>query len=489
MSSEDLTDNSSPQNPSGKEPDFHHLVEHLTDPFIILNDLGDICFMNPAARKLLDKGLKERVEAHLESRPDKRPDSTVKMPLPSGRYIYLRIKLSPIQWMGKPSMLAALQDVTPYLSAIEEFREKISELEHQEEPATPDDKQPGGKAKTEALEQATSKIGADYNYYVERLIDPFVILNDRCKIVFMNPTAHVLLDKELKNRVEGHLANRTDDSAVSQVRFPFEDGSEVVLELELSRIEWKDKPAMFAALRDVSSYVAAFEHARDSKRSYASLLQSIPAATYLATPDEASTMLFIGPQVDGMLGYPREAWRDDKRSWRRFIHKNDRDAVLRDLARCIENGEQFSAEYRITSKSGDIVWLREEARTTTYEHDKGTYLAGVLLDITKQRRVEEGLKVGRDRLQAWAKRKTRKLESLNDRLLQELTDSKHTADQLQAEHDRLEEQAKERTEQLEKAKHYYYMLMGWDRETGVPLAEKLEDLDIGWAIPEIEGLK
>jgi len=44
-------------------------------------------------------------------------------------------------------------------------------------------------------------------------------------------------------------------------------------------------------------------------------------------------------------------------------------------------------------------------------------------------------------------------------------------------------------EQLEKAKHYYYMLMGWDRETGVPLAEKLEELDIGWAIPEIEDLK
>ncbi|MBI2832255.1 MAG: aldehyde ferredoxin oxidoreductase family protein [Chloroflexi bacterium] len=39
-------------------------------------------------------------------------------------------------------------------------------------------------------------------------------------------------------------------------------------------------------------------------------------------------------------------------------------------------------------------------------------------------------------------------------------------------------------EKLEKAKHYYYLLMGWDRETGVPLPETLEELDIPWAVEE-----
>ena len=44
-------------------------------------------------------------------------------------------------------------------------------------------------------------------------------------------------------------------------------------------------------------------------------------------------------------------------------------------------------------------------------------------------------------------------------------------------------------EQLDRARRYYYTLMGWDRETGIPDPEKLEELDIGWAVPEIEGLK
>jgi aldehyde:ferredoxin oxidoreductase len=33
-------------------------------------------------------------------------------------------------------------------------------------------------------------------------------------------------------------------------------------------------------------------------------------------------------------------------------------------------------------------------------------------------------------------------------------------------------------EKMEKAKRYYYVLMGWDAETGIPLPEKLEELNI-----------
>ncbi|MBC7235828.1 MAG: aldehyde ferredoxin oxidoreductase family protein [Chloroflexi bacterium] len=36
-------------------------------------------------------------------------------------------------------------------------------------------------------------------------------------------------------------------------------------------------------------------------------------------------------------------------------------------------------------------------------------------------------------------------------------------------------------EELREAIHTYYGMMGWDRETGVPTAEKLEELGVGWA--------
>jgi aldehyde:ferredoxin oxidoreductase len=36
-------------------------------------------------------------------------------------------------------------------------------------------------------------------------------------------------------------------------------------------------------------------------------------------------------------------------------------------------------------------------------------------------------------------------------------------------------------EELRQAMHHYYVMMGWERETGVPTMEKLEELGVGWA--------
>ena len=34
---------------------------------------------------------------------------------------------------------------------------------------------------------------------------------------------------------------------------------------------------------------------------------------------------------------------------------------------------------------------------------------------------------------------------------------------------------------LREAVHTYYAMMGWDKETGAPTVEKLEELGVGWA--------
>ena len=41
-------------------------------------------------------------------------------------------------------------------------------------------------------------------------------------------------------------------------------------------------------------------------------------------------------------------------------------------------------------------------------------------------------------------------------------------------------------EQLDEAKQTYYEMMGWDRETGVPIRGKMKQLDIEWALDLLE---
>ncbi len=40
-------------------------------------------------------------------------------------------------------------------------------------------------------------------------------------------------------------------------------------------------------------------------------------------------------------------------------------------------------------------------------------------------------------------------------------------------------------EAMARAKRTFYVLMGWDPVTGVPTPEKLDELGIGWAAPEM----
>jgi aldehyde:ferredoxin oxidoreductase len=42
-------------------------------------------------------------------------------------------------------------------------------------------------------------------------------------------------------------------------------------------------------------------------------------------------------------------------------------------------------------------------------------------------------------------------------------------------------------DELKRAMHTYYGMMGWDRETGVPTVERLQELGVGWAAEHLPG--
>jgi aldehyde:ferredoxin oxidoreductase len=44
-------------------------------------------------------------------------------------------------------------------------------------------------------------------------------------------------------------------------------------------------------------------------------------------------------------------------------------------------------------------------------------------------------------------------------------------------------------EELREAVHTYYAMMGWDRQTGLPSEEKLEQLGVGWAAAQVSHLR
>ena len=97
----------------------------------------------------------------------------------------------------------------------------------------------------------------DLDALVTKLIDPIVILNAQNRVCFTNPLAEKMLGRGLKERLERHLATVQPRRPISQVRFPLDDKTELILKIRLADIEWAGEKATQVSLRDVTPYITA----------------------------------------------------------------------------------------------------------------------------------------------------------------------------------------------------------------------------------------
>ena len=67
---------------------------------------------------------------------------------------------------------------------------------------------------------------------------------------------------------------------------------------------------------------------------YQTLLEQIPAVTYITTLDETGGRLYISPQIETMLGFPSSEWLTDPQLWFRQIYPDDRKRVLMEYYKC-----------------------------------------------------------------------------------------------------------------------------------------------------------
>jgi diguanylate cyclase (GGDEF)-like protein/PAS domain S-box-containing protein len=129
---------------------------------------------------------------------------------------------------------------------------------------------------------------------------------------------------------------------------------------------------------------------------FQSLVERIPGiVAYLdrVFPDDPghSTPLYISPQVEALLGYPREAWLNEDELWLQVLHPDDaeRQAAQDEHARATLT--PLFAEYRMIAKDGRVVWVSEKAQAVVDEATGVSYWQGVMVDITERKRTEDEL--------------------------------------------------------------------------------------------------
>ena len=140
-----------------------------------------------------------------------------------------------------------------------------------------------------------------------------------------------------------------------------------------------------------------------SEARYRTLVEQIPAVTYIQEPVESSNpkaVTYMSPQYETVLGHPAQSEVIDEEHWYKTLHPEDRERVLAEDARTDETGEPFDVEYRSIAGNGRVVWVRDQATLVRDEEGRPLYWLGVQYDITEQKRAEETLRESEERYRA-----------------------------------------------------------------------------------------
>ncbi len=185
---------------------------------------------------------------------------------------------------------------------------------------------------------------------------------------------------------------------IGERQYNHKDGSLVDVEVSANLILRGRKRTICSVARNITERKCAEERLRRAEAKYRALVEQIPAVTYTAALDDASTTLYISPQIKSILGFSPEDYRADPDIWRKRLHPDDLNRVLIELKQSQINNRPFRSEYRMIARDGSVVWFRDDAVVVADSTGKPLFLQGVMVDITERKRAEEAIKESERRL-------------------------------------------------------------------------------------------
>src|SRR5215212_10208163 len=152
---------------------------------------------------------------------------------------------------------------------------------------------------------------------------------------------------------------------------------------------------------DVTLHAASLDAALDESEArlgpahkrYRDLVDSLPVGVYEADFGADGTWRYVSPQIEGLLGFTPAEWLEDPGLWFRQIHVEDRDLVLAQehVLRSKIPGERVVSEYRLRTRTGRTVWVRDEGVVVASAGEGAVQMRGVIVEITDRKELEARL--------------------------------------------------------------------------------------------------
>ncbi len=124
---------------------------------------------------------------------------------------------------------------------------------------------------------------------------------------------------------------------------------------------------------------------------YRTLLEQIPAVTFMASLEHGLQEVYVSPQIEALLGYSQQEWLEDPVLWYERLHPDDKERWNLEFARTITFGERFHSVYRFLARDGRIVWILGDTIIVRDDTGRPLFIQGVGFDITELKEAEAAL--------------------------------------------------------------------------------------------------
>src|SRR4051812_21732177 len=276
-------------------------------------------------------------------------------------------------------------------------------------PPTPGDHPDRAPALVRALDVATSGVlvcdAATPGPIITYVNGAFEQLFGRSRDELVGGDVTVLVGATAAPGDQAALAAALRDGVAHEARFTLRrrDGSAFRAEMRITPVRAADGTLTdwIAVVDDVTERVEALDRLAVAEARYRTLVENVPAVAYVAEWDENSTLTYVSPQIEPLLGWPPEAFIADQELWYRAIHPEDV-ARVRELERASYTaGTRVDVEFRMRRRDGREIWVRDKETVIRDADGAPVFSQGVLVDVTPTRETESELADERHRAQRY----------------------------------------------------------------------------------------
>jgi two-component system, cell cycle sensor histidine kinase and response regulator CckA len=261
------------------------------------------------------------------------------------------------------------------------------------------------------LNKALRKSEKKYRTLIESMTEGIAVMDDTQKFTFVNSACADIFGLEQESllsrnfseflsvnenvRLQEQIRNRKAGASDKySLRINRDDGESRNLLIAANPMEENGRfTGSFGILSDITKQIQAEEKLHQTQFRLATVFDNVPDIVLF---EKNKNEQFISDNIENLLGWAPKDFTENKSFFMSLVHSEDIEVTRKKFIKWYHHSrdEILTLWYRIRKTDGTYIWIESRLVEITPEN-KESYIAGVLINISPLKEVEEALRKSR----------------------------------------------------------------------------------------------